>query len=73
MKNAGQGYVQPTINVNTTVPDNFFAPSGVGVNGGIDIYDPNYVPPGESQAQGEQAIVIAVSYTHLTLPTKRIV
>ena len=58
VKNSGQGYVQPTINVNTTVPDNFFAPSGVGVNGGIDIYDPNYVPPGESQAQGEQAIVI---------------
>ena len=58
VKNAGQGYVQPTINVNTTVPDSFFAPSGVGVNGGIDIYDPNYVPPGESQAQGEQAIVI---------------
>ena len=58
VKNAGQGYAQPTIDVNTTVPDNFFAPSGVGVNGGIDIYDPNYVPPGESQAQGEQAIVI---------------
>ena len=58
VKNAGQGYVQPTVAVNTTVADNFFAPSGAPLNGGIDIYDPNYVPPGETEAQGEQAIII---------------
>ena len=58
VKNAGQGYVQPTVAVNTTVADNFFAPTGAPLNGGIDIYDPNYVPPGETEAQGEQAIVI---------------
>lgn len=58
VKNAGQGYSLPIVNVNTTVPDNFFAPSGAALNGGIDIYDPAYVPPGEQEAQGEQSIVV---------------
>ena len=56
--NAGQGYQQPSVAVNTTVPDGFFAPSGPALNGGIDIYDPNYIPPGDTEAQGEVAIVL---------------
>jgi len=44
VKNAGQGYALPTVQVNTTVPDNFLGPTGPAVNGGIDIYDPNFIP-----------------------------
>ena len=40
------------------MPDGFFAPSGPALNGGIDIYDPNYIPPGDTEAQGEVAIVL---------------
>lgn len=58
VKNAGQGYTLPRVAVNTTVPDTFLGPAGAALNGGIDIYDPNYVPPGDETPQGERAIVI---------------
>jgi len=67
VKNAGQGYVQPTVTVSTTVADTFLGPTGEGVNGGIDIYDPNYVPTGESQAQGESFINIASQPVNVTV------
>ena len=58
VKNAGQGYVLPSVDVHTTVDETFLGPTGAGVNGGIDIYDPNYIPQGESEAQGESYITI---------------
>ena len=58
VKNAGQGYSHPSIEVATTVADDFLGPTGAGVNGGIDIYDPNYIPPGETEAVGEAFITI---------------
>ena len=58
VKNAGQGYTMPSVSVHNTVADDFLGPTGEGVNGGIDIYDPNYVPPGESEAVGESFITI---------------
>ena len=48
----------PSVSVHNTVADDFLGPTGAGVNGGIDIYDPNYVPPGESEAVGESFITI---------------
>ena len=67
VKNAGQGYVQPTVTVSTTVADTFLGPTGEGVNGGIDIYDPNYIPTGESQAQGEVLITVASQPVNVTV------
>ena len=67
VKNAGQGYVQPTVTVSTTVADDFLGPTGEGVNGGIDIYDPNYIPTGESQAQGEVLITVASQPVNVTV------
>ena len=42
--NPGQGYVLPTITAHTTVADDFLGPTGPALNGGIDIYDPNFIP-----------------------------
>ena len=58
VKNAGQGYTMPSVSVNTTVADTFLGPTGAGVNGGIDIYHPDYVPPGETDPVGESYITI---------------
>ena len=44
VKNAGQGYRYPSVVVETTVPDDFLAPTGPAVNNGLDIYDPGFVP-----------------------------
>jgi len=60
VKNRGIGYEQPVVDVETTVPDDYVAPTGGAINGGFDTY------AGEgTDAQGNP-IVIIPGYIQIT-------
>jgi len=63
--NSGQGYVLPKITANTTVADDFLGPTGPALNGGIDIYDPNFIP--ETGGTGTIENFISITQQPLSL------
>ena len=67
VKNAGQGYSLPTIVANTTVADDFLGPTGPALNGGIDIYDPNFIPVTGGTGVIENFITITESPRNITV------
>ena len=67
VKNAGQGYVQPIVNVETTVEDSFLGPTGAALNGGIDIYDPGWQDPEGGSTPDEQFITISTPPVSVTV------
>ena len=67
VKNAGQGYSLPSIIANTTVADDFLGPTGPALNGGIDIYDPNFIPVTGGTGVIENFITITESPRNITV------
>ena len=67
VKNAGQGYTLPAITANTTVADDFLGPTGPALNGGIDIYDPNFIPVTGGTGVIENFITITESPRNITV------
>ena len=67
VKNAGQGYTLPTINANTTVADDYLGPTGPALNGGLDIYDPNFIPTSGGTGVIENFITITEAPRNITV------
>tara|TARA_B100000614_G_scaffold21360_2_gene17033 strand:+ start:8762 stop:28573 length:19812 start_codon:yes stop_codon:yes gene_type:complete len=67
VKNAGQGYSLPAISANTTVADDFLGPTGPALNGGIDIYDPNFIPETGGTGVIENFITIVEAPRNITV------
>ena len=67
VKNAGQGYTLPTINANTTVADDYLGPTGPALNGGLDIYDPNFIPVTGGTGVIENFITITEAPRNITV------
>jgi len=67
VKNAGQGYSLPSIIANTTVANDFLGPTGPALNGGIDIYDPNFIPVTGGTGVIENFITITESPRNITV------
>ena len=67
VKNAGQGYVLPAIEAATTVADNFLGPRGAALNGGLDIYDPNFIPVESGTGTIENFITILNQPLNITV------